>query len=137
MNKQFLLDLRKAIDANLENGELTVKEVAAPLTVEPYQFVGISKDVPIDFDGNGDFSRTVSQYCPVNISFSGYITDLNASFHVHIDTNYPQHFDWDVIEGQTISATIKTKIFGSTSGTITIHSSVPNTQANLHVDCNL
>jgi hypothetical protein len=138
MNKAFLEQLKKAIEEHIDEDGPKFNEAAADLKATPRQLVGISKDFNVNFDGNGNAAFSFSQYCPINIDASAYITGLDAVFDVHIDTNYPQHFSWGGIrQGQTVTCTLKTNVFSSTGVNISIHSSVPNKSATIHLNATL
>jgi hypothetical protein len=137
MEKTWLSKLKKAVEDN-QDGVLKISDKVVPLTVEPRQMVNLTEDVPLNFDGNGNAQHSLSVYCPVNVRFSGSINGLNAVFTVVIDTDHPQHLRWDnVAAGQVVSDTLKTNVFSKTNGTLTVHSSVPNASATMHLDCSL
>lgn len=103
---------------------------------------GIHKDIDktVQFDGNGNWSFSTSQYCPINIdavaSINGAPSD--AVFDIIIDTNYSQHFEFKgKHSGDSASLTIKTNTFSKTKITVNIHSSKPNISAKLHLSCNI
>jgi hypothetical protein len=138
MNKAFLEQLKKAIEDHIDEDGPEFKEGAEDLKATPRLLSGISKDINVHFDGSGNAAFNFSQYCPVNIDASAYINGLDAIFDVHIDTNYPQHFSWSgVRQGQAVTCTIKTNVFSSTSVNISIHSSVPNKDATIHLNATL
>jgi hypothetical protein len=137
MEKTWLSNLKKAVADN-QDGVLEIGDKVVPLTVEPRQLANITKDFTLNFDGNGNAQNSLSMFCPVNVSFSGSINGLDAVFTITIDTNYPQHLRWDnVAAGQVVSGTLKTNVFSKTNGTLTVHSSVPNASATMHLDCSL
>ncbi|MDR1095661.1 MAG: hypothetical protein LBL31_04675 [Spirochaetaceae bacterium] len=138
MEAKFLSDLKKAVAENAESGVLKISDKAVPLTVEPRKTVGVSTDFTLNFDAAGNAQKGLSQWCPVNVDFTGVINGLNATFTIIIDTNYPQHLRWDnVAAGQSVGGTLKTNVFSSTDGILSVHSTVPNASASMHLDCTL
>jgi hypothetical protein len=137
MEAKFLSELKKAVAENAD-GVLEISDKIKPLTVEPRKMFGISADFILNFDPAGNAQKSISQYCPVNVNFTGVINGLDAVFTVMLDTNYPQHLRWDnVAAGQSVGGTLKTNVFSKTNGTLTVHSSVPCASATMHLDYSL
>lgn len=125
---EFLKKLGETALAYAENSEAKVDMAPADTSV------GISGDVTkeVVFDGNGVWSYSLSQYCPVNVDVVASVQNApsGASFKVIIDTNHPGHMEFDDIQpNQEIKATIKTNVFSSTSISITVKSNMPNIKA--------
>jgi hypothetical protein len=141
MKINSLEDFRKLLIDNADTFlDIEVSDKPASMVVEPEPPLNISRhfDVKLNFDSGGNARTSISQYCPINISFSASITDVNAVFAVTLDTNFPQHLSWNnVKQGQLISGTIRTNVFSKTNGTLSVHSSVPNSTATIHIDCSL
>ena len=112
------------------------------MPVEDELVDGIHKDIDktVQFDGNGNWSFSTSQYCPINIDAVASIKNApaDAIFDITINTNYPQKFEFHGLHvGDKKELTIKTNTFSKTKITVNIHSSKPNISAELTLSCDI
>lgn len=109
-------------------------EEVVPVENELENGIHIDKDITVNFDGNGNWSYSISKYCPINIDAVASIKNApaDAVFDVKIKTNYPQNFELSGLHvGDKKELTIKTNTFSNTKISINVHSSKPNISAVL------
>ncbi|MDR0684415.1 MAG: hypothetical protein LBF83_04740 [Spirochaetaceae bacterium] len=87
-------------------------------------------------DANGNAAYHYSKSClGITVSLSAYIDTCpnDARFDIDLKTNYRQEFSWaGVAPGATISQSIKTNFWSSTTIDVSVHSK-PNSSAVLHL----
>jgi hypothetical protein len=135
MNKAFYEKLKQSAEAALKEGDGFIIGETKPLTVENKVNASGNVTKDITFDSAGDAGFSMSKYCAgrtVNISGSINGGPGGAVYNLTIDTNHPEHFNWNGIQqGQVIVASLKTNWVGKTDINAFVHSSVPGSNATV------
>ncbi len=134
--KKYLKQLRTSMLQDCAAASTVVsmdkKDYDAPLAVDPAPNISGDENVDVEFDPDGNAYMTVTQVTlGLTLHLDACIAGLDARFDIWLETNYPERWDWhNIIQHQHIDAVVRTKLFGSTTLKVKIHSSIPNSKAN-------
>lgn len=137
---EFLEQLRASLTSNTALAPAIVsskkEDYEKPLGIEPTPNVSGDIEQDLNFDGAGNAYYTFSKAAVgLTVHLTAFIAGLDAIFDIWLDADgSPGHQEWHgVRQSQQIGCALKTKIFGSTTVKVKIHSSVPNSKAIVHL----